>query len=403
LPEQKQTSNVTYEAPWTPNLAHRSDPNRVRVPETPPLGAHEPHPGRGVEQVLPPGTATATPARQPPTGLALAHDPQSIQTEPSYYDIPILKPPVWKWEIALYFFLGGLSGGAYALTRLASRFGDERFTRLKRIGPTVALATLIPCPPLLIADLGDPKRFHHMLRVFKPGSPMNFGSWVLTAYGGMATFEVVRQFINSRPRPALRGRERSLLRKLMNNGTLLLAHDAAGVPFALLVASYPGVLLSCTSNPLWCKNPWLSPLFAASAVSTGAEALSLALDCWPGSDRDADAEAAQPLLMAIDTAAHAAELMLMRGFLNHAGEKARPLRSGGVKNHHRFATGAILAAEALKRIPTSERLRKPARMLIAALGLAGGLALRWAMVFGGREAAADPQLSRLVNRSENRS
>ena len=34
-------------------------------------------------------------------------------TPKSYYDVPMLKPPVWKWEIATYFFLGGLSAGAY--------------------------------------------------------------------------------------------------------------------------------------------------------------------------------------------------------------------------------------------------------------------------------------------------
>jgi len=36
---------------------------------------------------------------------------------------------------------------------------------------------------LLIADLGRPERFHHMLRVAKPSSPMSVGTWILTAYG----------------------------------------------------------------------------------------------------------------------------------------------------------------------------------------------------------------------------
>ena len=35
---------------------------------------------------------------------------------------------------------------------------------------------------MLVLDLGDPLRFHHMLRVFKPSSPMSLGTWSLTAY-----------------------------------------------------------------------------------------------------------------------------------------------------------------------------------------------------------------------------
>src|SRR4051812_32078264 len=85
----------------------------------------------------------------------------------SYYDISLLQAPVWKWEIASYFFLGGMSSGAYLVSRLAERFGGGRYRDVARVGSYVALASFLPCPPLLIHDLGDPKRFHHMLRVWK--------------------------------------------------------------------------------------------------------------------------------------------------------------------------------------------------------------------------------------------
>src|SRR5437870_13794814 len=93
--------------------------------------------------------------------------------QPSYYDIALLQAPVWKWEIASYFFFGGVSSGAYLISRLAERFGGGRYRDVARVGSYVALASFLPCPPLLIHDLGDPKRFHHMLRVWKPSSPMN--------------------------------------------------------------------------------------------------------------------------------------------------------------------------------------------------------------------------------------
>ncbi|WP_421015551.1 NrfD/PsrC family molybdoenzyme membrane anchor subunit, partial [Glutamicibacter creatinolyticus] len=38
----------------------------------------------------------------------------------------------------------------------------------------------------LIADLGRPERFLHMLRTIKPSSPMSLGSWILTAFSAAA-------------------------------------------------------------------------------------------------------------------------------------------------------------------------------------------------------------------------
>src|SRR5690348_12079959 len=153
-------------------------------------GRFEPRP---MGEVIPPTPATAHARPGLASPEVRRHDPQSMPAEPSYYDVPMLKQPVWKWQIATYFYLGGLSAGAYVLSRVAERAGGRRYEDLTRVGSYVAMAGLIPSPPLLIWDLGDPKRFHHMLRVWKPSSPMNFGTWSIVAYSGMATFEVVRQ------------------------------------------------------------------------------------------------------------------------------------------------------------------------------------------------------------------
>ena len=55
-----------------------------------------------------------------------------------YYDVPLLKPPVWKWEIPAYFFLGGLSAGAHLLARVAERFGKGRHRSVTTAGSMVA-------------------------------------------------------------------------------------------------------------------------------------------------------------------------------------------------------------------------------------------------------------------------
>src|SRR6266700_786261 len=50
-------------------------------------------------------------------------DFQSEQQEPTYYDRPVLKAPLWRWEIIWYFFFGGLSAGCYIIATIASLFG----------------------------------------------------------------------------------------------------------------------------------------------------------------------------------------------------------------------------------------------------------------------------------------
>ncbi len=366
--------DTPYSAEWANNLKHRADPNRVALDQPRPF----------IES-----TSTTN---------ALNAPKENKSAEPGYYDIPLLAAPVWKWEIASYFFLGGLSAGAYVLGRAADRFGGRDYRDVTRLGAYIAMAALLPSPPLLIHDLGDPKRFHHMLRVWKPGSPMNLGTWALTAYAGMATFEVVRQYLQERGE-RLGNADRSKLLKLMNNGTLLLLHDLAGVPFAMLVVSYTGVLLSCTSNPLWSKNPWISPLFTASAISTGAEAISLVLDCIPSHRDGRSGESpAHKVLRRVDTVAHAVEGIAMAGFSRHAGEKAATLHTGKMSRYHKFTVRGVVAAEILKLLPLDGGLLKFARMIWNLLGLSAGWSMRWSFIYGGHEAANDPRTSRLASK-----
>src|SRR5262245_14245046 len=118
--------------------------------------------------------------------------PAGVKKE-GYYGLPMLKRPTWGGEIAGYFFLEGVSAGSFLMASLAARSGDKRLRPVMRAGHYTALLAFIPCPPLLIADLGDPSRFHHMLRVFKPSSPMNLGAWTLSAYSLPLTLLAAKQ------------------------------------------------------------------------------------------------------------------------------------------------------------------------------------------------------------------
>ncbi|GAA1034344.1 hypothetical protein GCM10009557_38760 [Virgisporangium ochraceum] len=101
----------------------------------------------------------------------------------SYYGRPIVKVPVWKHDIPAYLFTGGLAAGSSLLAAGADR--TDRPT-LRRAGRLTSLAALGASTYFLINDLGRPERFHHMLRVAKPTSPMSMGTWILSAFGALA-------------------------------------------------------------------------------------------------------------------------------------------------------------------------------------------------------------------------
>jgi len=322
--------------------------------------------------------------------------PQAPEEKPSYYDISMLKPPTWGWEIASYFFLGGLSAGSYLLARLAERFGGARYREVTRTGTAVAALALAPCAPLLIADLGDPRRFHHMLRVFKPWSPMNLGAWTLTGYGGAVALALLREWARGRSEP-----ERSAAARL-TDGVVLTLTDAAGVPLALVMTGYTGVLLSGSSTPAWSKNRWLGPLFSASAISTGAAAISLALagrralGAVPVPDR-----AAESALAAVELAAHVAEGLALGGYLVEAGGLAKPLTEGAQARNLWGSVLATAAAEVVRRL-VPDRGSGWGKVAAAALGLAGGFALRWAFVHAGPASANDPEAARQASRGKQK-
>ena len=109
---------------------------------------------------------------------APAEDAARIPEMPDEVQRGMMKAPVWTWEVPLYFWFGGLAAGSSFVALACDLAGDRRSARWARL---VALGAVVPCPPLLIADLGRPLRFLNMLRIFKPRSPMSMGAWCLVA------------------------------------------------------------------------------------------------------------------------------------------------------------------------------------------------------------------------------
>ncbi|HEY8884880.1 MAG TPA: NrfD/PsrC family molybdoenzyme membrane anchor subunit, partial [Chloroflexota bacterium] len=116
-----------------------------------------------------------------------------------YYGLPVLKRPVWRWEVWTYFFCGGLAAGAFAVASLALLGGGARDRGIARTGYLISFGALLACPPLLIKDLGRPGRFLNMLRIFKPESPMSAGVWGLCFFSICTSLQAARQLFESSP------------------------------------------------------------------------------------------------------------------------------------------------------------------------------------------------------------
>ena len=122
----------------------------------------------------------------------------------SYYEQPIVRRPGWsELDIVGYLFLGGLAGGSSMLSIGLDAVGAHTASRRAQFTAAAAIASSLG---LLVHDLGRPARFLHMLRVFKPTSPMNMGSWLLSAYAPSAIAAAVAPFgpawIRAAARPA---------------------------------------------------------------------------------------------------------------------------------------------------------------------------------------------------------
>jgi formate-dependent nitrite reductase membrane component NrfD len=178
----------------------------------------------------------------------------------SYYGRPIVKRPVWqRRDIGGYLFTGGLAAGSALVAAGADVTGRPA---LRRFGRLAGLAATAVSGAALVHDLGVPSRFHHMLRVAKPTSPMSVGSWLLTAFAaplGIAAMSEVPAVVP----PPLRG----VVDRLARPSGLAAAAVAPGI------ATYTAVLLSDTAVPSWhAAYPELPFVFAGSALSASAGA-----------------------------------------------------------------------------------------------------------------------------------
>jgi hypothetical protein len=186
-----------------------------------------------------------------------------------YADQPVTKAPNWHGLVAWDMLFNNLTTGLFLTAALGELMVPQVFLPLVKVAYPLALVLLLIDLACLVMDLGDPLRFHHMLRVFKPSSPMSLGTWCLTAYSLPLTVAALIGLL-----PA-RGDALELLRK---------SAVVLGLLPALGSAVYKGVLLSTTSQPGWNDARWMGAYLASAAILLGsAEMLLLAVLMMQGS------------------------------------------------------------------------------------------------------------------------
>ncbi len=312
-------------------------------------------------------------------------DPERELQETSYYDYPVLKAPVWRWEIIWYFFFGGLSAGCYVIASIAALFGSREDRAVVRAGYYLSLLSVLPCPALLIKDLGRPDRFLHMLRIFKVKSPMSMGTWGLVSFslcsGITAVIQAARDGILGRwwgPR----------LLAALPQRILALPGSVLGV----FLGGYTGVLLTATSIPLWSRSKVLGAVFISSAVSTSSALISLVLRLTRTPTR------VLHKLEHLEWVALLVEMVGLFAFLRGTGRAARPLVGTAPTEHGRtfwsFVVGAGLALpwllQTLSLLAGRSGKRRSGRgIVISLLVLTGGYFLRRTMIEAGHTSSAN--------------
>src|ERR1700722_3716063 len=193
--------------------------------------------------------------------------PQHAFTEPplpeqggqsGYENGPVTKVAGWHGIIAWDALLNGMAMGLFLAAAVSELAAPSVFIRVAKVAYPVALVLLLVDLGLLVLDLGDPLRFHHMLRVFKPSSPMSLGTWCLTIFS----------------LPLTAAAALSLLAELgWDFEWARLLAVVVGLLPGFGSAAYKGGLLSTNAQPGWKDARWMGGYLTNSALLMGCAEL----------------------------------------------------------------------------------------------------------------------------------
>lgn len=287
----------------------------------------------------------------------------------------------WTFWVWVEMFLAGIAAGAYLAAALLEFAGRGR-SRSARAAHLIAWPLITISAVLLIIDLNQPLRFHHMvignntlMPILKIWSPISFGTWLVGAFG-FVTFISFLDAVFDRSTLRL-GRWGSGVS--LHGSPIGLVLAAIGGLIAIGVGSYSGLLLQATSFPGWRDTAMLGAEYMATAAITGVAAILLLRPVLPGHGADIGEEVADvaqlstymwllAALWLVVTAVFVATSLAGIQFFLHGAWTAF------------FVVGALLLA--LPLVLWIRPRSAAALPVIAGLVLLGGLFVRIALVMG---------------------
>jgi protein NrfD len=176
---------------------------------------------------------------------------------------------VWDWRVAVYLFLGGMSGGLMSMSAI-------NYIRSKKGPVDSACSWQIPVmAPILLAiglfflnlDLSRPFNAFWFYLAFKPVSPMSWGAWLVLAIFPLMILYALSALPNAVKANIKHAGLRGFADKMQPH---LIKLAKANFLAGILLAIYTGVLLSSlVARPLW-NSAILPMLFLCSGMSAGA-------------------------------------------------------------------------------------------------------------------------------------
>jgi formate-dependent nitrite reductase membrane component NrfD len=303
--------------------------------------------------------------------------PASVQQEwrgETYHGRPVTKASGFDWKVSFYIVTLGIAGAAQVIAAAArTHRGGEGLARRARF---LALGGSIVGSLVLIGHLKTPRRWYNMLRIARPTSPMSLGSWLLTGFGALSGITALGEAL---------GRRWPFARRVA---------DAAQGPAALAGAGmgvYTAGLLASTSTPLWAAAPGpLAAQFGSASMAGAASALALI-------QRAAGEAGSARRLETLAMLAAAAEMLASR----EAGR--RWAKAGVERSITTGAPGALdmiggkalgvvvpLAAHGIGRLAGGRGAGILPELASLAM-LAGGAAMRHAVLLAGNNSACRPE------------
>lgn len=196
----------------------------------------------------------------------------------------VARDPAWAPWAVQYFFLIGLSVGAFALSLPGLAFGWAGWRETSRMALLAALVCGLAAPVALLSDLHNPGRFLNFYLHPQPHSWMSWGAFFIPAYVGLLLVYAWVALAPSFRAAAEKGGALAPVQRLLGGPArpgLLATLGLATLVAAALVALYTGVeVMVVKARPLW--NSALLPLqFLATAIA-GAIGLMLLLERFVG-------------------------------------------------------------------------------------------------------------------------